>query len=114
MSTQEKINVVLSFLDNDDNYHVSKIHEQDLYNLVYGLHLFLENKLCIENSQRESFHLDKEQKLVYLDLINSYLSYPGSNTGDEKSLMARYFRDQLETEKIERDEPVLDIESPFK
>lgn len=94
MSTQEKINITKSFLENDDNYFVTREHKQNLYNLIYALSLFLENKLSVENRKREIFIFNKDQKSSYLELAKSYLSQ--SNGGDEIDIMVHYFKEQLE------------------
>jgi hypothetical protein len=95
MSTQEKINIINSFLENDENYFVSTKHKQDLYNIIYALSLFLENKLSVENRKREIFIFNKDQRSFYLELVKSYLS---QSNGDEIDIMVQYFKDELEKE----------------
>lgn len=94
MSTGDKIRVVVQFLEAEENFTTSDPHKQNLYNLVFGLRLILENQLAIQNNLMPQAFVEND---VYLTGAISYLAVPGHNDGQETSLMVRYLRNYLET-----------------
>lgn len=68
MSTQEKINITKSFLENDENYFVTTKHKQDLYNIIYALSLFLKTNFQLKIVNEKSLFLIKIKDLSILNL----------------------------------------------
>ena len=88
--TEQKLVVVLSFLQNSDTKEI-------LYNLVSCLRRILLIKLDIENGIIPLNTFDQNEEKTYLDMAKSYLVEERQNEGDEESLMVRYVRNYFES-----------------
>lgn len=97
MTTEDKIQVALSFLENDVNYNASDTQKQNLYILVSCLHRILSIQLALEHDIQPLDPFGENEKQIYLGMAISYLAIPRQNEGDENSLMVRYVRNYFES-----------------
>jgi hypothetical protein len=95
MSIRDKLDTVVVFLENEDNYYTDDANKQNLFNLVHTLREILENQIAVERGEEEPNEF-LEERISYFNWAVYYLGIKGNNEGDEKSLMVRYVRDYFE------------------